>query len=103
MWVNVRIKDHKYLAWQIAQGPLEITQEERAIPRSDWGPIDGAADPSSEPENTEVREPQSDASDDDKSDDKDIVIPTEADAKAAEAVQVLFHELRTDDLPALIP
>jgi len=31
-WVNVWIKDCKYLAWQIAHSPLEITQEERAIP-----------------------------------------------------------------------
>ncbi len=30
-WVNVRIKDRKYLAWQIAHKPLEITQEEQAI------------------------------------------------------------------------
>ena len=91
------------MAWQIAQGPLEITQEERAIPRSDWGPIDRATDPSSEPENIEVREPQSDTSDGDNSDDEDIVIPTEADAKAAEAVQVLFHKLKTDNLPMSIP
>jgi len=27
-WINVRIKDHKYLAWQIAGGSLEITKEE---------------------------------------------------------------------------
>ncbi len=103
VWVNIRIKDHKYLAWQIAHGPLEITQEERAIPRSDWGPIDGAAEPSSEPENIKVREPQSDTSDGDKSDDEDIVIPTEASTKAKEAIQVLFHELKTDDLPISIP
>ena len=31
-WVDVHIKDRKYLAWQIACGPLEITQEEQAIP-----------------------------------------------------------------------
>ncbi len=103
MWVNVRIKDRKYLAWQIAHGPLEITQEERAIPWSDWGPINGAADPSSKPKNIEVCEPQSDTSDGDKSDDEDIVIPTEASTKAVEAIQVLFHELKTDDLPTSIP
>jgi len=57
----------------------------------------------SEPENIEVHKPQSDTSDGDKSDDEDIVIPTEAFAKAEEAIQVLFHELKTDDLPTLIP
>jgi len=73
------------------------------IPRSDWGPIDGASDPTSEPENIEVRKPQSDPSEGDKSDDEDIVIPTEALAKADEALQVFFHELKTDDLPPSIP
>ncbi len=28
MWINVRIKDHKYLVWQIAGGALNITKEE---------------------------------------------------------------------------
>ncbi len=91
------------MAWQIAYGPLDITQEERAIPRSDWGPIDGAPDPSSEPEQIEVREPQSDATDKESTDDEDVVIPTEADVKATEAVQVLLQELKTDDLPPSIP
>jgi len=91
------------LAWQIAYGPLDITKEERVIPRSDWGPLDGAAEPSSEPEQIEVREPQSDASAEDSSDDEDIVIPTEADVKATEVVQVLFHVLQTDDLPPSLP
>jgi len=79
-WVNIQVKDWKYLAWQIAGGQLEITQEERAIPQSDWGPIDRAVDPTSEPENIDIWEPQSDPSEDDKSDNEDIVIPTEASA-----------------------
>ena len=91
------------MAWQIAYGPLDITKEERAIPRSDWGPLDGASDPSSEPEQIKVRKPQSDASDEEQTDDKDIVIPTEAEVKATEAVQVLLHALKTDDLPPSIP
>ncbi len=90
------------MAWQIAYGPLDITKEERAIPRSDWGPLDGASDPSSEPEQIEVREPQSDASDD-TLDDEDVIIPTEGDVKSTEAVQVLLHALSTDDLPPSIP
>jgi len=65
VWVNVHIKDRKYLAWQIARGPLAITNEEQSIPQSDWGPIDGASDPTSEPENIEVREPQSNPSEGD--------------------------------------
>ncbi len=69
----------------------------------DWGPIDRDSDPSSEPENIEVREPQSDPSEGDKSDDEDIVIPTEASAKADEAIQVIFHALKTEDLPPSIP
>ena len=101
-WVNVRITDRKYLAWQIAYGPLDITKEERAIPRSDWGPLDGATEPTSEPEQIEVREPQSDASDEE-TDDEDIVIPTEGEVKATEAVQVLLHALNTDNLPPSIP
>jgi len=32
VWINIHIKDHKYLAWQIARGPLEITKEEWLIP-----------------------------------------------------------------------
>src|SRR5882762_5451341 len=72
-WVNIRVKDRKYLAWQIAGEPLHITQEERAIPRSDWGPLDGAPNPLSEPEQIEVHEPQSDASDEEQTDDEDIV------------------------------
>ena len=91
------------MAWQIAYRPLDITKEERAIPRSDWGPLDGANDPSSEPEQIEVREPQSDASAEDSSDDKDIVIPTDIDVKSTEAIQVLLHELNTDDLPPSLP
>ena len=101
-WVNVHIKDNKYLAWQIAGAPLEISQVERAIPRSDWGPIDGA-DPSSEPKNIDVREPQSEPSDGGQSDNKDIIIPMEASAQAAEKLQVFFHELSTEDLPPSIP
>src|SRR6266404_832907 len=54
-WINVRIKDCKYLVWQIASGPLEITKEEWSISRSDWGAIDRAHDTTSEPENIEVR------------------------------------------------
>ena len=91
------------MAWQIAQGPLEITKEERLIPRSDWGPIDGDSDPSSEPENIKVREPQSNPSERSKSDNEDIVIPTEASAKADKAIQVIFHALKTEDLPPSIP
>ncbi len=102
-WINVHITDRKYLAWQIAYGPLDITKEERAIPRSDWGPIDGSNDPSSEPEQIEVHEPQSDASDEEQTDNEDVVIPTEADVKATEAVQVLLHALKTDDLPPSVP
>src|SRR5882762_3511393 len=103
MWVNVCITDRKYLAWQIAYGPLDITKEEWAIPRSDWGPLDGASDPSSESEQIEVREPQSDTSAEDSSDDEDIVIPTDIDVKSTEAIQVLLHELKTDNLPPSIP
>ena len=36
-------------------------------------------------------------------DDEDIVIPMEVTAKADKAIQVLLHELNTDDLPASIP
>jgi len=103
MWVNVRIKDCKYLAWQIARSPLEITKEEQSIPRSDWGPIDGASDPTSEPENINIRKPQSDPSEGNKSDNKDIIIPTEASTQADEALQVFFHTLKTKDLPPSIP
>ena len=28
MWINLRIKDQKYLVWQIAEGKLAITKEE---------------------------------------------------------------------------
>ncbi len=103
VWINVCIQDQKYLAWQIASSQLDITQAERSIPRSDWGPIDGAVDPTSEPENINVCEPQSDPSEDKKSDDEDIVIPTEALAQADEALQVYFHTLKTDDLPPSLP
>ncbi len=103
VWVNVCITNRKYLAWQIAYRPLDITKEERVIPRSNWGPLDGASDPASEPEQIEVREPQSDASAEDSSDDEDIVIPTDIDVKSTEAIQVLLHELNTDDLPPSIP
>ena len=105
-WINICIKDCKYLAWQIARGPLEITKAERSIPRSDWGAIDGARDTTSEPENIEVCEPQSDPSEGDKSDDKDIIIPTKASVQADKALQVFFHELNTGDptnLPLSIP
>jgi len=54
VWINLCVKDQKYLAWQIARGQLEITQEERSTLRSDWGPIDGVGEPTSEPENTDV-------------------------------------------------
>jgi len=77
MWINLWIKDQKYLVWQIARGQLEITQEERAIPCSDWGPINGVTDPTSEPENIDVWEPQSDPSDDERSEADDVRILTE--------------------------
>ncbi len=103
VWVNIQVKDQKYLVWQIAGGQLEITQEERSIPRSDWGPIDGAADPTSEPENIDIWEPQSNPSEGEKTDNKDIIIPTEASAQADKVLQVFFHTLKTDDLPPSIP
>ncbi len=105
-WINVQIKDHKYLVWQIAGGLLEITNTERSIPQSDWGAIDRAHDTTSEPENIKVCEPQSDPSEGNSSDDEDVVIPTEASARADEALQVFFHELNTDEptnLPPSIP
>ena len=101
--MNICIKDRKYLVWQIAGSPLEITNKEQSIPRSDWGPIDRASDPTSEPENINIHEPQSDPSEGEKSDNEDIVIPTEASAKVDKALQVFFHELKTDDLPPSIP
>ncbi len=103
VWINVQVKDQQYLVWQIAGGPLEITKEEQSIPRSDWGPIDGAVNPTSEPKNIDVREPQSEPSDGDQLEAGNVHIPTEASAKVDEALQVFFHTLRTHDLPPSLP
>src|SRR6266404_6693209 len=70
---------------------------ERSIPRSDWGPIDGQVeDPvSSEPENINIREPQSNHSDNKSEKSEDICIPTNIEAREEEALQVFFHQLNT--------
>ncbi len=103
VWINLHVKDQKYFTWQIAGGQLEIMKEERLIPCSDWGPIDGAVDPTSEPENINVQEPQSDPLDDERSEPDDINIPTEQTARKDKALQVFFHTLKTNDLPPSIP
>src|SRR6266404_4584892 len=69
------------------------------------GPIDGIEDPpTSEPENIDIREPQSESSDDDKSEEGDVRIPlTDIEVREEEALQTFIHTLSTNNLPPSIP
>ncbi len=107
VWVDIWVKGKQYQVWQIAGiSSLAITQEERSIPQSDWGPIDGAAeDPTSlEPENIDIWEPQSDHSDNESEKSEDVCIPlTDIEAREEESLQVFIHWLNTKGIPTLAP
>ncbi len=104
-WVDIWAKDNWYQAWKIAGiSSLAITPAERSIPRSDWGPIDGQAkDPaSSEPKNIDVREPQSNHSDNESEKSEDVRIPlTDIEAREEESLQVFIHRLNTKGIPTI--
>ncbi len=72
-WVDVRYSNSnsKWIAYRLTNfDTLRLTDEERSIVRSDWGPLDGQEDPlASEPEHIE---PVSD----ELSDNEEVHIPT---------------------------
>jgi len=106
-WIDVWVKDKQCQVWQVAGIlSLAITQEERLISRSDWGPIDGAAkDPtSSEPENIDIWAPRSDHSDNESEKSEDVHIPlTDIEAREEESLQVFIYRLNTEGIPTLAP
>ena len=74
-WVDVRYSNSnlKWIAYRLTNfDTLHLTEEERSVVRSDWGPLDGQEDPlASEPEQIEPRETSKELSDN-----EEIHIPT---------------------------
>jgi len=105
VWINLHVKDQKYFTWQIAGGQLEIMRKNNWYHVPTGGPIDGAVDPTSEPENINVQEPQSDPLDDERSEPDDINIPQNKQHEKTKLYRSSFHTLKpmTSHLQSLDP